>query len=377
MQNGRTMCSGRTSYLNWTFIVLLAWSSVTQAAEDLLLLQTRTVKAKAKQTDQSETTVVSAGDSILLKAHTGMYVHAVNESVWARLAEADEQHVFVLEKPVGSSSFIQSGDTVFLRTRSGRHLEVEGTNGSIVTSRFDDHITWSEAQKFVLTRQLGDGEVLEGDNVFLRAHTGLAIVVQNEQLIARAEDDGMQAPAFVLEMASRVPCQTPPSWVVKPIPGEYCDPSLECHRPLNISCQTPDGSQKPFHECNHGKRPWSYEPCFKSPRGACINIAPSDCLDIPGNWWNLQDMTCAELKAQGACKDNDLVQRACRATCGECTPVRSTTPPPSLGTCYDDGNYRSSYFHWHCEKFKDENCTSFAFQDELTKACPKSCGLCS
>lgn len=43
-------------------------------------------------------------------------------------------------------------------------------------------------------------------------------------------------------------------------------------------------------------RPWSFEHCFRSPLGSCIDIAESDCTDVPGSWWNREGKTCSEYK---------------------------------------------------------------------------------
>eukprot|EP00931_Biecheleriopsis_adriatica_P005344 TRINITY_DN106869_c0_g1_i1.p1 TRINITY_DN106869_c0_g1~~TRINITY_DN106869_c0_g1_i1.p1 ORF type:complete len:375 (-),score=60.81 TRINITY_DN106869_c0_g1_i1:67-1191(-) len=347
--------------------------SVTSS--DLALIQRRTATGRKQQAGAQVSPAaasISSGDIVYFRTPNGDYLQAAENKAWVGEVDAarDAQwQEIAIEKESNFSATVRSGDIVFLRTCTGRHL-VMSESEDVSPGSWDDRTARQKERRFVIERQAGDGAVLEGDTIFFVPHNGLAFVLEGEYLRAR-RPGANNLLGFVVERADKVPLLLP-SWVVRPREGAHCDPSLACHRRLDISCRFANMTEAFLADCNHEQRPWSYEPCFKSPHGACIDIAYSDCLDIPGGWWNDDNATCPELKDRGACGD-EVVQRACRASCGDCEPAK-TTPPPTTG-CHDEQLYRST-FNWNCAWFKSRNCSEYAFHAELKKACPKSCGLC-
>merc|ERR1719491_1818701 len=87
------------------------------------------------------------------------------------------------ETTVPVSNGLFSGDQVFLTAHTGKQLEVEDT---IVQARWFDRGSW---QTFTIENE-GRGAILSGDVVFLTAHTGNLVDVQGESVQARWRDYG-------------------------------------------------------------------------------------------------------------------------------------------------------------------------------------------
>lgn len=276
-----------------------------------------------------------------------------------RSSVSDVGSEFVLQKH--GSAALYSGDSVTLAC-AGRRL-------SILQDQIQVGSPAQIGDAFILQKQQGDGLLQENDAIYLLSTKDLqALKVEGNELKLRlAEND--QGEAFVVEGLTGPRNR----WVVVPDPDGFCDATLRCHRRLKVSCTTPNGTELNFQDCDHEHRPWSYEPCFKSPMGACIDVAQSDCTDIPGSWWNPDGKTCQEYAAPD-CRHNEMVRSACGQTCNGngCNPKK--TLPVQAG-CQDDPIYRSA-FNWHCAWFKQRNCSAYLFKDELMKACKKSCKLC-
>lgn len=81
---------------------------------------------------------------------------------------------------------IQSGDTIFLRVRSGagNHVDVQG---SAVQSRWKSRGHW---QALIIQKTSG-GVINSGDTVYIQTHTGAHIDVQGEVVQARWQDQGV------------------------------------------------------------------------------------------------------------------------------------------------------------------------------------------
>lgn len=80
---------------------------------------------------------------------------------------------------------LQSGDTIFLKTYAGLGNVIDVEN-AFVQARWSDRGTW---QAFVIETESG-GEVLSGDKVYLKSHTGAFIDVEDSVVQARWSDKG-------------------------------------------------------------------------------------------------------------------------------------------------------------------------------------------
>ena len=329
------------------------------------LVQKRSVGGKMDQASLRGQSMIFRSEALVLRTYDGKYLHSDGKTVW--VGQENTAQTEVLLRSAGAQSAtaaLQSGDEVFLETRGGHRLEL--VDGAV---NVRPRTYRQESQILFVQRQGSDGDLEEGDPAFLVSATGRALAVEGGRVVTKKPDMG-NGEAFLLEKATS---SAPPSqWVVVPNPDGHCDPTLECHRKLNVSCRSPNGTLLSFADCDHHARPWSYEPCFRSPLGSCIDFAVSDCVDIPGNWWNPAGKTCAQYGVED-CED-ELVSRACGQTCGGgCQPAK-TVMPVAAG-CQDDPLYRGT-FNWLCSWFSSRNCSAYLFKDELQRACPKSCGLC-
>jgi len=334
--------------------------------------------ASAFETKEAKSNCSNAGLTLVQKRHVSSKLHpnVDAEKIWAgkavRFRTLDGKYLrcdrkvsiskvgsdFVLQKP--GAAELHSGDAVTLSC-AGRQL-------SVLQDKIHISSKAQMGETFILQRQQGDGFLQENDPIYVLNPKDLqALKVEGSELRLRfAEDDIGEA--FLVE---QVPTKN--RWVVLPDPDGFCDATLRCHRRLKVSCTSENGTSLSFRDCDHQHRPWSYEPCFRSSMGACIDVAESDCTDIPGSWWNPEGKSCKEYAAQD-CHQNELLRRACGETCKK----RSCTPAKHFVTeegCQDEPLYRSA-FNWHCAWFKNRNCSAYLFHDELLKACRKSCKLC-
>jgi len=123
--------------------------------------------------------IVNSGDTIYLKTHTGSHIEVEEETVRARWDDQGEWQGLIIEKADGGA--VYSGDTVFFRTYKNRHIDVEG---QYVHARYDDQGDW---QKFVIEKSSGYGEMIYvGDTIYLRAHTGKYIDVEGTDTFVQA-----------------------------------------------------------------------------------------------------------------------------------------------------------------------------------------------
>eukprot|EP00438_Fugacium_kawagutii_P011208 Skav213774 [mRNA] locus=scaffold3228:80342:81424:+ [translate_table: standard] len=353
--------------------VLLLLASVCETVESseeksncsnvgLTLVQRRHQVNSKLPPEVAEATPIVAGTPIRLRTIDGRFLHCDG----AKISVSDVASDFVVQKH--GSEALHSGDSV--------NFACEGRRLSVLQDQVKVGSTAKMGETFILQKQQGDGPLQDKDAVYVLSTKDLqAFKVEGDQIKLRlAEDDTGEA--FVLEQAS-VGHQN--RWVILPDPEGFCDATLRCHRRLKVNCTAPNGTSVGFQHCNHLHRPWSYEPCFKSPLGACIDIAESDCIDLPGSWWNPDGKTCKEYKRRD-CRRNELVHRACGETCGRshCIPAKALLAGQHSakgGDCEDDPVYRSA-FNWQCSWFTQRNCSAYHFRDELMQACKKSCRLC-
>lgn len=127
--------------------------------------------------------IVNSGDTIYLKTHTGYHIEVEEENVQARWNDQGHWQGLIIEKADGGA--VYSGDTVFFRTYKNRHIDVEG---QYVRARYDDQGDW---QEFVIEKSSGYGEMIYvGDTIYLRSHTGKYIDVEGTLVQARYEQKG-------------------------------------------------------------------------------------------------------------------------------------------------------------------------------------------
>lgn len=134
------------------------------------------------------------GDTICLRAHTGRYLAVFGDEVRAISCSCDEpaQRLILERSPLvvesHDGSTFQSGDMVFLKAHTGKYIDVQDS-GRPVMARWDDLGTW---QGLVITKPMGlrTGPIRSGDTIFLQAHTDTFVDVQDDAVRARWPDEG-------------------------------------------------------------------------------------------------------------------------------------------------------------------------------------------
>merc|ERR1712139_109341 len=86
---------------------------------------------------------------------------------------------------MGGGRVISSGDAVFLEAHTGKLVHVQDT---AVRAQWTDYGEW---QKLIIQRKEGPGPVMPGDTIFLIAHTGKMIDVAHDAVQARWFDEGL------------------------------------------------------------------------------------------------------------------------------------------------------------------------------------------
>merc|ERR1712139_85337 len=90
---------------------------------------------------------------------------------------------------------ISSGDAVFLQAHTGSLVHVNDTS---VLAQWSDYGEW---QRFIVRKKYNDGAVMPGDAIFLQAHTGRYIDVEGDAVQARWSEQG-EWQTLVVEMSS-------------------------------------------------------------------------------------------------------------------------------------------------------------------------------
>lgn len=101
-------------------------------------------------------------------------------------------HAFSIKGGAGRA--IRSGDAVTFRAYTGNYVDA-GQDGRQMYARYSEESTW---QTFVIENKQGDGAILPGDAVFLRAYNGLRVTVVGTDVNALAADNGDDG-LFVIE----------------------------------------------------------------------------------------------------------------------------------------------------------------------------------
>eukprot|EP00927_Polykrikos_kofoidii_P038241 TRINITY_DN32559_c0_g1_i1.p1 TRINITY_DN32559_c0_g1~~TRINITY_DN32559_c0_g1_i1.p1 ORF type:complete len:581 (+),score=89.35 TRINITY_DN32559_c0_g1_i1:82-1824(+) len=153
---------------------------------------------------------IHVGDIVTLRTHLGYFLQVHETAVVAAPLVARDllKQTLRIETPSAGPSIgpLRHGDTVYLRTQTGMHLDVQSDDcpdghGPSVRARWDDH---GERQRFIVERFCGeDGEeVSSGDRICLRSHTGRHIEAENVNVRARWEDHGAWQ-GFIIEKHRR------------------------------------------------------------------------------------------------------------------------------------------------------------------------------
>ena len=133
--------------------------------------------------------LVRPGDEIFLRTHTVCYIDVEHERAYARWEDAGEWQKLVIEKsPLvveeTDPTLFHPGDLLFLRAHTGRYLDVEDEGP--VQARWEDLGLWQGLE--LAKKDLDPLRV--GDLLFLKSHTGMYIDVQGNGVQARWADEG-------------------------------------------------------------------------------------------------------------------------------------------------------------------------------------------
>lgn len=127
---------------------------------------------------------INSGDTVFLRTRsgTGNYIDVEGSSVQARWKSRGHWQGITIETKNGGT--IKHGDTIYLKSHTGAHFDVTGES---VQARWADMGQW---QSVVLERKLGNGVVQQGDLVCMRAHTGNHLDVVDNLVRARYNECG-------------------------------------------------------------------------------------------------------------------------------------------------------------------------------------------
>jgi len=142
--------------------------------------------------------LIQSGNTVYLKTRSGSgaYIDVENtDTVRARFDDRGSWQAIVIEKDDGV--FVSSGDIVHLKSaNTGTYMDVQGTQ---VRARWNDKGAW---QAMTVEKRVGSGPIQDGDVVCIRAHTGSHLDVDNDVVQARYNDCG-DWQAMVLEKKDR------------------------------------------------------------------------------------------------------------------------------------------------------------------------------
>jgi hypothetical protein len=145
-----------------------AWCSKPGFFEDVYNICRRSCakcSCQSTTTTAATSTGIQSGDTIFLRTQSGSGKHWDVEwmNVLARWVSRSNWQALVIEKTSGAS--IQSGDSVFLKTHADRYV---GVREGLVQAWNDK----GDTQAFTIRKKSGSGAIVPNDVVCLRAHTG-------------------------------------------------------------------------------------------------------------------------------------------------------------------------------------------------------------
>lgn len=159
------------------------------------LLASDAAAAGAAAAEDGGSKLIRPGDTVYFRAHHGRHMEVEHEGadVLARWEDHGDWQAFVLEKsPLviekSDPTIFQSGDVVFLRAHTGCYVDVEEM---WVRARWDDKNDGIREHGLIIwKRDHAPGAIMAGDTVFLQASSELYVDVEHEQALARWVDEG-------------------------------------------------------------------------------------------------------------------------------------------------------------------------------------------
>jgi len=157
---------------------------------------TKTMTTTSITTTASETTTsstpggigIKSGDTVFLKTRSGSgnHIDVEGSKVQARWqSQGNFQAIVIEKKDDQKGDTVNSGDTVYLKTHTGAHIDI---TGQTVQARWHDQGQW---QAMVIEKRTGGhGAILPGDSVCFKAHTGKHLDVEGAVVRARWDDCG-------------------------------------------------------------------------------------------------------------------------------------------------------------------------------------------
>jgi hypothetical protein len=145
---------------------------------------TLTTTATATTTLPISSASIRSGDTVFLKARSGngKHIHVQGLEVQAVWESRGNSQAIEIEKKSGG--ILYSGDVVYLKSHTGAHIDV--VDGA-VQARWTDRGSW---QAMTIQKRIGHGAILADDIVCLRAHTGKNLDVEDSVVRARWEECG-------------------------------------------------------------------------------------------------------------------------------------------------------------------------------------------
>mmetsp|Transcript_62000 Transcript_62000/g.113757 ORF Transcript_62000/g.113757 Transcript_62000/m.113757 type:complete len:628 (-) Transcript_62000:257-2140(-) len=126
---------------------------------------------------------IISGDTVFLRTRSGNGNHVDIEGVAVRARWQSHGNWQAMTIQKDSRTAVHSGDIIYLKTHTGKHLDV--LNG-VVQARFDDRGAW---QAMTIERRYGQtGPISTGDLVCLKAHDGKYLDVEDDVVRARWSD---------------------------------------------------------------------------------------------------------------------------------------------------------------------------------------------
>jgi len=128
---------------------------------------------------------MESGDTVFLRTRSGNgnYVDVDGTSIRARWPSQGNLQAMTIEKAGGGK--VHSGDVIYFRTHTGAHIDVVTSN---VSARYSDTGAW---QAIKVIKRVGSGPILPNDVVcLLSVHTSKHIDAEGEVIRARWNDCG-------------------------------------------------------------------------------------------------------------------------------------------------------------------------------------------
>jgi hypothetical protein len=182
-----TTTSAATTTMATTTMATIMTTTSAAGTTTKTVTSTPSSTSTATQTSTSSTTGgigIQSGDTVFLKSRSGNgnHIDVEGSAVQARWESQGNFQALVIEKANGGN--VNSGDTVYLKTHTGSHIDITDQG---VQARWNDQGGW---QAMVIEKRNGYGAILPGDSVCFMAHTGKHLDVEGAAVRARWNDCG-------------------------------------------------------------------------------------------------------------------------------------------------------------------------------------------